>query len=243
VPPSNSAVSRGKEIESSSMDGDTYDAYVNPPLPDEMPQRRSTAPGGQASGGQTKANTKSAVSPPSTPLANDVDAASKAAANRQGDAATAVPKNDPAKNAGGASATKKSNPPTAPAADDPGPDLEPAPQGGDGVLRRESMRPNYARVRSAARRNILFGTVENDNGVPRPEVPVIVVNRSNTFIRHSGASDAFGTFAIRVPDGQWVVRVTMPSGNMQSVRSITVTDGMVVDNQEGREVQNLIISF
>ena len=71
-----------------------------------------------------------------------------------------------------------------------------------------------------------------------------VVNRSNTFIRaRSGASDAFGTFAIRVPDGQWVVRVTMPSGNMQSVRSITVTDGMVVDNQERREVQNLIISF
>ena len=59
----------------------------------------------------------------------------------------------------------------------------------------------------------------------------------------TASSDAFGTFAIRVPDGQWIVRVTMPSGNMQTVRNITVTDGKVMDNLEAREVQNLIISF
>ncbi len=219
------------------MDGDTYDAYVKQPLPEEMRERRSTAPGGAANS-PTKANTNGADSPPNPPLPADEDAARKAAATKGQGGAAAVPKNEPAKNAGGAPATKKAAP-----ADNPDPDLQLAPAGDEGVLRRDSMRPTYARVRPAARRNILFGTVETDNGVPRSEVPVIVVNRSNTFIRHSGASDAFGTFAIRVPDGQWVVRVTMPSGNLQSVRSITVTDGKVVDNQEGREVQNLIISF
>ena len=74
-------------------------------------------------------------------------------------------------------------------------------------------------------------------------MPVTVVNRNNSAIRHGGVSNAFGGFAIPVPDGQWIVTVTMPSGNMQSVRSITVTDGKVMDNQEAREVQNLIISF
>ena len=74
-------------------------------------------------------------------------------------------------------------------------------------------------------------------------MPVSVVNRNNPSIRHSGVSNAFGGFAIQVPDGQWSVRVTMPSGNMQTVRDITVTDGRVMDNLEAREVHNLIISY
>ena len=56
-------------------------------------------------------------------------------------------------------------------------------------------------------------------------------------------SNAFGGFAIKVPDGQWSVRVTMPSGNAQTIRDITVTDGRIVDNLEAREVHNLIISY
>ena len=35
----------------------------------------------------------------------------------------------------------------------------------------------------------------------------------------------------------------MPSGNIQTVRDITVTDGRVMDNLEAREVHNLIISY
>jgi hypothetical protein len=241
VPESSAASpSRRKEVESSSFDDGT-DAYVNPPLPGESRQQRSTAPGGQATGTQTNANTRAADSPPIAPSATADDAATKAATKGQGGAAP-VQKNDPAKNAGGAPAAKKAAAPVAPE-DNIGPELQSAPPGDDAVLRRESMRPTYSRVRAAARRNVLFGTVETDDGVPRSEVPVTVVNRSNSFLRHSGASDAFGTFAIKVPDGQWIVRVTMPSGSQQSVRSITVRDGKVLDNQEGREVQNLIISF
>jgi hypothetical protein len=228
---SGTAVSRGsREVQSRSLDDQGINSYVDTPLPDEMRDRRSTAQG----------QTNRADSPPAAPVAAppDGDAASKAATKGSGGSEPAR-KNEPAKNAGGVPATKK----TAPAADESEPvDLRSAP-GDDGVIHRDSLRPNYARVRSAARRNVLFGTVETDNGDARSEVPVTVVNRNNNAIRHGGVSNAFGGFAIPVPDGQWVVTVTMPSGNMQSVRSITVTGGKVMDNQEGREVQNLIISF
>jgi hypothetical protein len=212
--------SGSREVQSRSLDEQGINSFVDTPLPEDMRQRRSTAQGAQGTGAQTKANTNSADSPPKPPAA-------------------APPKNDPAKNAGGVPATKKADP----AAEESEPiDLRKAPED-DGVLRRDSLRPNYARVRSAARRNVLFGTVETDNGDARSEVPVTVINRNNNAIRHGGVSNAFGGFAIPVPDGEWIVGVTMPSGSMQSVRSITVTGGKVMDNQEGREVQNLIISF
>ena len=70
-----------------------------------------------------------------------------------------------------------------------------------------------------------------------------VTSRSNNAIHHNGLTNAFGGFAIRLSDGEWTVNVTMPSGRVYPVRSITVSNGRVVDNQEGREVHNLIISY
>ena len=99
------------------------------------------------------------------------------------------------------------------------------------------------RSRRADRRNILIGTVESESGAPREEVPVTVVNRNNTLVHHDGVTNAYGGFAIRVPDGQWTVKVTMPSGRVETVRNVTVTNGTVMDNLEAREVFNLIISF
>jgi Carboxypeptidase regulatory-like domain len=241
---SSSAGSRGeKEVGASSHEDPTIPSYVDTPQPNNMRERRSTAQGDQGTGAQSKAGAKRADSPPNPPAAGaDEDAASKAATRTEGGGG-AVPKNVPAKNApGGASESKKAVSPVAPEGDEDL-KLEPAPAAGDGVVRRDSLRPVYPRLRSVDRRNILFGTVETEDGRPRGEVPVTVINRNSGAIRHSGVSNAFGGFAIPVPDGQWVVRVTMPSGNMQSVRDITVTGGKVMDNQEGREVQNLIISF
>ena len=51
------------------------------------------------------------------------------------------------------------------------------------------------------------------------------------------------SFAIRLDDGEWNVNVRMPSGRFYPVRSVTVSNGKVMDNQEGREVRNLIISY
>ena len=229
---------RPKEVESGSMDEGAYDSIVNTPLPSDTAKQRSTLRSDGTTNAQPKGDAARADSPPNAPLATaEEEAESKAATKAAG-----TPKNAPGQKSGGAPGTKKGNPPAAPADESEGIDLRPAPADGE-VTRRDSMKALYPRLRSADRRNILFGTVETDDGQPRDEVPITVVNRNNSVIRRTGVSNAFGTFAIRVPDGQWTVRVTMPSGNTQPVRDITVNGGRVVDIREAKEVQNLIISY
>ena len=70
-----------------------------------------------------------------------------------------------------------------------------------------------------------------------------MANVDNSSIRRSGMTDAFGNFAIRLADGEWNVSVRMPSGRLYRVRTVTVDDGKIVDNQERREVRNLVISY
>ena len=232
LPPRN-----GNEVGSRSFEG-ASDALVDRPSAADT-AKRSTARNDAA----TNANTGRGGQPSRCPSFED-DAEKKAAAKAAGGAA-ASEKNAPAKKAGGAGpATKKTNTPAAPADGSEPIDLEPAPQAQEGdIIRRESMKALYPTSRVAARRNVLFGTVEDDYRRPREEVPVVVVNRFNSSIRHTGVSDAYGGFAIRVPDGQWIVRVTMPSGNTQPVRDITVSGGRVIDNAEGKDMANLIITY
>jgi hypothetical protein len=217
--PQSSAVVSGlrapKEVESGSMESDVIDSNVTTPLPEDLAKQRSTLRGDGTSKAQTKNGAGRADTPPNAP---------------------AAPKD--AAGGGGVPANKKTQP-----ADDADPiDLQAAPKD-EPIIRRDSQRPTYERLRTVDRRNVLFGTVESESREPRGEVPVTVVNRNNTAIRRNGVTDAFGSFAIRVPDGEWTVRVTLPSGNTQPVRHITVTGGRVIDNLESREVQNLIISF
>jgi hypothetical protein len=122
----------------------------------------------------------------------------------------------------------------------------PAP-GGDaaGTIRRDAGKAVYSTVRQLRpeRRSILIGRVESSAGEPLGEVPVTVTSRANGAIHHDGLTNAFGGFAIRLADGDWTVNVRMPSGRVYPVRSVTVTNGRVMDNQEGREVHSLIISY
>jgi hypothetical protein len=231
---SSSAPSGGsKEVESRSLEDPTIPSYVDAPLPADNTKARSAV----RSDGANKANTGGAASPPVPPPAEEDDAVTKAAAK-----GAATQKKSPAQKSDGSATPKTKAPPAAPSDESDQIDLRPAPAGNEPV-RRDSMKAIYPRVRAADRRNILFGSVETDDGRPRGEVPVTVINRTNSAIRHTGLSNAFGGFAIKVPDGQWRVRVTMPSGNAQTVREITVTDGKVMDNYEAREVHNLIISY
>jgi hypothetical protein len=230
---------RSKEVESRSDDDSSIPAYVDAPLPGENTKARSTVRSEGANKAADRADT-----PPTAPAAAppDDDATTKAA--EKAAAAKAAQKNAPAQKSGGPETPKtKAATPKAPDGEsDQIEDLRSAPSGSQEV-RRDSMKAIYPRMRTVSRRNVLFGSVETDNGQPRGEVPVSVVNRGNSAVRRNGVSDAFGNFAIRVPDGQWSVRVTMPSGNMQTIRDITVTNGRVVDNYENREVYNLIISY
>jgi len=123
----------------------------------------------------------------------------------------------------------------------------PAPAGtdGSGTIRRESGKAVYSTPRTLRpeRRNVLIGRVESSAGDPQGEVPVTVTSRSNNLIHHDGLTNAFGGFAIRLSDGEWTVSVTMPSGRVYPVRSVTVSNGKIVDNREGREVRSLIITY
>lgn len=112
------------------------------------------------------------------------------------------------------------------------PPLEPSP------TRRESMRPAFPSVPA-----VLRGRVESDAGDFREGVRVTVVSLNSLGLAHSGISDAFGGFAIRLEDGDWTVRVTMPSGRTYPIREVSVRDGKITDRREQREIPNLIITY
>jgi hypothetical protein len=151
-----------------------------------------------------------------------------------GASGTAKPAADPA-------AKTTAAPPAAPSGEESGVELAPAPDG-TGTLRRESLRPSYAARSGSSRSNVLVGRVESEAGEPRGEVPVSVSSRANSSIHHDGLTNAFGGFAIRLTDGEWIVKVTMPSGRVYAVRQITVAGGKITD--ERREVvHDLIISY
>jgi hypothetical protein len=130
-------------------------------------------------------------------------------------------------------------PPVAPADDL---DLQAAPQ--DGTVRHDTRRPALTAprtIRSVAR-NVLFGRVRSrQSDEPEEGVEVLISSRSNSFQDRVALSDAFGRFAVKVPDGDWTVKVTMPSGRVYSVSEITVSNGLITDDG-GRAVPSLTIT-
>jgi Carboxypeptidase regulatory-like domain len=223
-------------VRSEATDDPTIPSNVDPAQAEEPTLRSSVQ-----SSPKTAAPEATADSPPKPPVP-------------QKEKSTAAP-NQPAPAAGGAEATKaggaapagaKSPAPIAPSGNEPAePDLKPAPLDNTATNRRETLRPIYPITRTLRPelRNVLVGRVESDSGDPLGEVSVSVTRMDDTSIRRAGMTNAFGTFAIRLTDGEWTVNVRMPSGRYYAVRSVTVSNGKIVDNQEGREVRNLIISY
>ena len=70
---------------------------------------------------------------------------------------------------------------------------------------------------------------------------IIVSNRPGSFEDRVATTDAYGRYAVRLPDGDWTVRVAMPSGRVYSVSQITITGGQIVDNY-GRDIPSLTIT-
>lgn len=98
-------------------------------------------------------------------------------------------------------------------------------------------------VRSARKGNlnVLEGkVVSSETGQPEEDVRVVVANRLQTFAERVGVTDAFGRFAVRVPDGDWTVQVTMPSGRVYAVSELVVSNGQFSDDL-GRDVPTLTI--
>ncbi len=128
-------------------------------------------------------------------------------------------------------------------------DLEPAPAGdqttgsGSGGRRvvQKPVLPASRDVRSQFR-NVLFGRVKTrDTNEPEEGVRVTISNRTNAYADRVALTDAFGRFAVKVPDGEWTVNVTMPSGRAYSVSQITVSNGLISDDI-GRDIPSLVIT-
>jgi len=137
--------------------------------------------------------------------------------------------------------------PMAPAGGD---DLQPAPAGdetsgsGSGGQRREVQKPVLPSPRGlrSQYRNVLFGRVKaRDTAEPEEGVRVTISSRMNAYEDRVTLTDAFGRFAVKVPDGDWTVKVTMPSGRAYSVSQITVSNGLISDDI-GRDIPSLVIT-
>lgn len=218
-----------KSVPSGSIDDPTIPSNVGPPPgePEDLsPVKDKSGP---------VASEKRADSPPQPPVPQ----------REQNTAAPIQPA--PASPAPGATApaNTKPLPPAAPGNEPLEPDLKPAPIDNGPSSRRESLRPVYSTTRNVRPelRNVLVGRVESDAGEPQGEVSISVARSDNSMIRRTGMTNAFGNFAIRLTDGEWNVNVRMPSGRFYTVRTVTVSNGAIVDNQEHREVRNLIISY
>jgi hypothetical protein len=234
-----SVPSRSSEVTSRAAEPDSNLESILPstvpPAPAEEAAPRATNIESPKSSAVERADSPPAV-PPARQPANPSTAP---ATGGQGNSSpttksTAAPANTP-----------KPAPPAAPGGDPTEPDLRPAPIDNSGTNRRDSLRPAYVArpARTEQVRNVLMGRVESEAGEPLSEVPISATNRDNITVRRAAMSDAFGNFSIRLGDGEWTVNVRTPSGRVYPVRTVTVSNGRVLDNQEGREVRNLIISY
>ena len=241
---------RSAPIQSQPAEEESFDSNVP-----QLPAREQAAKPETSSEAAAQAETPPR---PPVPVRQQTTAAPAGAATTQGKAASpttgstgtqAQPKTGTPKTSAPASTTPGGvGPPTAPSGAD---DLQPAPAGagndmfGSGTSgRRVAQKPAYtmSRVLRSEYRNVLFGRVKSrDTNEPEEGVRVTVSNRTNTYAERVALTDAFGRFAVKVPDGDWTVNVTMPSGRSYSVSQITVSNGLISDNI-GRDIPSLVIT-
>jgi hypothetical protein len=89
--------------------------------------------------------------------------------------------------------------------------------------------------------SILEGKVVSETGEPEENVRVTVSSRVKAYEDRRGTTDAHGHYAIKLPDGDWTVKVAMPSGRTFDVYRITASGGQITDDR-GREVPSLTIT-
>ena len=118
---------------------------------------------------------------------------------------------------------------------------EPVSEQPEEAVRREARRPVGLSVPRASR-NILEGkVVSGEGGQAEENVRVTVSNRAGAFVDRTDTTDAYGRYAIRVPDGDWTVKVSMPSGRVHDVYQLTVSGDQITDDR-GEAVASLTIT-
>ncbi len=103
---------------------------------------------------------------------------------------------------------------------------------------RKAQRPIYDT------RNILRGRVVSvDSNRPEEGVTVILASRTNNFSDRTAMTDADGEFKVSLPDGDWTVKVKMPSGSLMTVgRDYVTASGGKITDPAGRNVGEYVIN-
>jgi hypothetical protein len=135
--------------------------------------------------------------------------------------------------------------PIAPSVDEPPPvDGLPFPDlKAEETNRRSAQKPVYSNTAERALRNVLQGKIVSaDNLKPEEGVQVVLTDRTGRFLDRTTKTDTKGMFALSLPEGDWAIKVTMPSGRVVAVDQgvVTATAGRVLDRY-GRDLKNLII--
>jgi len=124
---------------------------------------------------------------------------------------------------------------------DVGSDLPPAPPKIDKMTFRDARKPAFPL--STEPRNILRGRVVSfDSGRPEESVTVVLASKTGSFADRTAMTDADGDFKVSLPQGDWVVKVKMPSGSVLPVGRdyLTASSGKITD-PSGRNVNDFTI--
>ena len=120
---------------------------------------------------------------------------------------------------------------------------------GDAV-KRESMKPvtptatlsRYLRTTKKGDLNVLEGRViSSESGQPEDGVTLMIASRSASIGDQQAVTDAAGHYSVRLPDGQWIVRMKMPSGKIYTLSQLVVKSGQINDDL-GRDIPTLNIT-
>jgi hypothetical protein len=128
----------------------------------------------------------------------------------------------------------------------PGNPLEFPNVSGDEAVRRSANKPVIPSLDAPRRlaQSILRGRVVSaDTRMPETGVEVILIDRLGRFANRTTRTDATGRFALALPEGDWSILLTMPSGRALAVEQgvVTASAGKVSDRW-GRELTNLVLS-
>ena len=110
--------------------------------------------------------------------------------------------------------------------------------------RRDSYKPVYpSTTLLRSKRNVLEGTIVSAYALnPEENVEVVISDRSGRYVDRTARTNAFGQFAVSLPEGDWTIKVTMPErpDSCRRQGGITANAGKIID-MYGRDLKNLVI--